>query len=487
VATADEALSILTSLVAQLYARRRDVLRAREYYEGRHTLEMASPQYQAYFAERYEGFSDNWCPVVADAPVERLEVTGIRLAGTDTAEADQESDRDLWQDWLRQEADHTSDMAFVEASIGRRAFGLVWGVEEDEPTISFETPDQAIVAYDPETRDRVAGLKLWADGAWEYATLYLPDEIWKYMRRRATSTVEASPPGVAGLILPPRLSNWLPRELPGEPWPLGNPLGEVPLVEIQNRPRLSAEPLSDISGVIAMQNAINLFWAYLLNAGDYASFPQRVVMGAERPKQPVLDENGQVIGVRDVPLDKFSVDRLIWLEDPASKIGEWSAANLTLYTDVLEVMVGHIASQTRTPHHYLIGKMANLSAEALKAAETGLVKRTQEKTKSYGRGIREIFRLVALVRGQKDKADQVRSAQVVWRDVESRSEAQTVDAALKLRQIGYPLEYISKRIGMSPSEIIDVMDMIKRERESDPLNLLAGNGGQQRPAPDEEE
>jgi hypothetical protein len=415
---------------------------------------------------------------VADAPTERQEVIGIKLPGTSNASPDREGDRDLWQDWLRQEADHTSDMAFLEANIGKRAFASVWGTEGDEPIISFERPDQCIVAYDPETRDRVAGLKVFEDGSYEYATLDYDGSLWKYQRRKNTTT-----PEISALILPPRLSNWEIRNVPGEPWPIANPLGAVHIVELPNRPRLGGECISDIAGTIAMQDAINLFWAYLLNAGDFASFPQRVVLGAERPRMPVLDDTGQVVGSRPVPLEKFAVDRVVWLENPEAKIGEWSASNLTLYTDVLEVMVGHIASQTRTPHHYLIGKMANLSAEALKAAETGLVKRTEEKNKSYGRGIREIFRLVALVRGEKDKADQIRSAKVLWKDVESRSEAQQVDAALKLRQIGLPIEYICRRLGMGPEEIVDVLEMRDRELAADPLGAAVTAGlGQQPPA-----
>ena len=128
-----------------------------------------------------------------------------------------------------------------------------------------------------------------------------------------------------------------------------------------------------------------------------------------------------------------------------------------------------IAAQTRTPQHYLIGKMANLSGDALLAAETGLVKRTEEKCKSFGRGIREVFRLVALVRGEKEKADAVRLGTVVWANVAQRSEAQLADAAQKWKAAGFPIEWIARRIGMSPTEITDLVESLDAQTARDPV------------------
>src|SRR5690606_38901627 len=81
-------------------------------------------------------------------------------------------------------------------------------------------------------------------------------------------------------------SGWRPRE-GASPNPMPNPLGTVPVVEFPNRPMLGAEPLSHIAGTISMQDAINLLWAYLFSAADFASMPARVVMGQEPPKLPI--------------------------------------------------------------------------------------------------------------------------------------------------------------------------------------------------------
>lgn len=463
-------LKTLDTLVQELRNRLSDIQLYDDYYRGKHPLRFASQEFARNFGDRYTHFADNWTQVVADAPTERLSAMGIRLAGTSPGEAEFRSgDLELADIWAANEADAMSDMAWLDAIIAKRAFALVWGdPDTDEPVISWEHPSQAIVGYDPGTRKRRAALKLWADGDKEYATLFLPTEVYKFERSR----IDDSGRTPAGVYVPSGLGDrdWKPRQDSGDKsWPLPNPLGVVPMVEAVNRPRLHGEPLSDVSGTVAMQDAINLMWAYLFNAGDFASLPQRVLLGTEPPKVPVLDNNGQVVGSKLLPIEEFMHKRIAVFSSPDAKIAEWSPANLEVFTKVIETQVGHIAAQTRTPQHYLIGKMANLSGDALKAAETGLVKRTEEKSVSFGRAVKEIFALCCLVQDNEAKAKQCRRGTVLWKDIESRSEAQLVDGLLKMKQMGFPLRYLAERYGLSPAEVERVMEMRQEEIESDPL------------------
>jgi hypothetical protein len=190
------------------------------------------------------------------------------------------------------------------------------------------------------------------------------------------------------------------------------------------------------------------------------------------------------IGERPIDLKRFAVDRVLWIEDPNAKIAEWKASDLANYTGVLEVAVGHIAAQTRTPQHYLVGKMANLSGDALIAAETGLVKRCQEKQLWFGQALREVFQLIALAQGNDAKARAIRSGTVLWADTESRNIAQLTDSLLKLKQIGFPLEWLAARYGLTPPEVVDLMAMREREAELDPVaSLLAPKPGVAGPEP----
>jgi len=465
-ATVQEAIKWVDTLGEDLRRRLPEAQLFDDYYRGDHTLKFASDEFQAYFSKRYAKFSDNWTQTVADAPTERLEVIGVRPFDSGRA-----GDDDLWSVWLDNQADSLSDLAWLDAIIAKRTYALVWG---DNPTrITWEHPSQAIVDYAPETRARRAGLKIWADDDYEYATLYLPDEVWKFQRRRMTDRRKRL---LDGVYTSSFVGGWLPREVDNEPWPMRNPFGVVPLVEMPNRPRLLGEPMSDVAGTIAMQDAINLLWAYLFNAADYASFPQRVISGVDRPKVPILDADGQKIGERPVDLEKFAVNRVLWLEDPGAKINEWSAANLDAYTSVIERAVGHIAAQTRTPAHYLLlgSGVSNVSGDTMKALETGLVKRTGEKTEHFGRGVKEIFRLVALAQGDTKKAAAVARGDILWKDVETRSEAQMVDALQKLDAIGFPFMWIAERYGLTPNDLVRVMRMREFEQRDAQVDALSG-------------
>lgn len=474
----DKALALVNDLYQALQERLGEVNTLNAYYRGKQPLRFASEKWRNFHSSRYAGFSDNWCAPVADAPSERQRIENVRV----TDLGDSADEKQLWNDWLRNEGDAQSSQGFLQSVIARRSFVLVWGGADGEPAMTWESPAQVIVGYDPErpTR-RTAALKVWLDGENENATLYTPDEVWKFSRRvgkvkvqggfteSGIQVVGSSPANMGG-------GQWVQRQPQGDDsWPLRNPLGLVPIVEFPNRPMLGGQPVSDISGTKAMQDAINLLWAYLFGAADHASFPARVVMGTEAPKVPVLDSNGQKVGERTVDIKDLEQGRFLWLTGQNAKIGQWDAAKLDVFTQVIEIAVGHIAAQTRTPPHYLVTNkgLANLSGDALVAAETGLVKKVEEQQLYFSAAVREVFRLMALVRGNRALADSMRSATVQWQNPAMRSDAQMVDALMKRRELGYPLAYLMELEGKGATEIDRIMAMIRAEGQDPYLAAVA--------------
>jgi len=438
----DMAIATLNRLHKSLIARSKGVEKCDAYYRGDQRLEFVSDRFREFQMERNLGqFSDNWCRVIADSPAERLEVTGFRL---DDASTVNDVERALWDVWKRNDMDLQSSQGFLESGIAATSYVLVWGdPDTDQPLMTWEHPSQVIVDYDSERpRVRRSALKAWRDDDTEYATLYTPSAVWKFQRPVSKWGNDDR--------------KWDQRTVAGEPWPLPNPLGEVPIVEFPNRPMLGQAPLSEIQGAMALQDAINLLWAYLFTAADFASLPARVVMGAEMPMIPVLDSNGQIVGEKPVEIPQLEQGRMLWLTGQNASIGQWNAADLKVFTDVVEVAVGHLAAQTRTPQHYLVGKMANLSAESLRAAEAGLAKKVNEMQTYFSPAVREVFRLVALTQDDAALADACRGGRVLWRDSETRSEAQLVDALLKLQTIGFPFAWLAEKYGLSDSELARV-------------------------------
>lgn len=470
-AAVDDALALVKRLSDELNRRRPDIKANMAAYRGEHKLAFASPEFAAYFQERFEGFSDNWCAPVIQATTERMNVLGIRLD-----ESSQRADQDLDRVWKVNNGERGSSEAFVVGLAASRMFALVWGNPDDEstPRLTWENPENCVVAYDPDTGEATAGLKLWTDGDREFATLYLPDFVWKFQRRTETGNLP--------LILPATYAGgWEPRQpASDDTWPIPNPMGEVPITEYRNQTLLDDKPISDISGVAAMQAAINLTWAYLLNALDFATLPQRVVTGADMPKVPVLDENGQVVGSRPLDLNLLASERVLWIPSKDAKTSEWSSANLEAFGKTIERGVDHVSAQTRTPPHYLVGKMANLSADALTASETGQVAKAGERVTYFTPSQRRVYRHIALAQGDEKKARACLSGTVIWKDIQFRSLAQKADAFGKLKDIGFPFEWLAEQWGLTPDEVARVLKMRQAEAELDPvgaLSRLAGQGG----------
>lgn len=424
-----------------------------DYYRGIHKLRYASDEFAQFHQGRYDGFTDNWCAPVIDAAAERLIPLGIRVDADGTREADTDFQRVMDSS----DADRGLSEAFTVAMAAGRSYGLVWGDPTDDttPRVSFEHPEFCAIAYDADTRQDTASAKAWLDNEKGFLTLYTGDELWKWQW--------SVPPDND----PRRPIEWEPRQgSKDDTWPLRNPMGVQPMVELRNTALLDDKPISDLAGVAAMQDAVNLIWAYLFNALDFASLPQRVAMGAEMPSVPILDADGQIVGSKPADLKKLVKDRILWLTGTDAKIGSWPAAALDVFASVIETCVDHIAAQTRTPPHYLVGKMANMAAEALTVAETGLVAKVVQRQTNFTRPQREIYRRIALAQGDSPKATAARTGTIVWSDPQYRSLAQKIDAFQKFRASGLPLEWLLEWYGLEPNDVQRVLKMSKAEAET---------------------
>ena len=251
-----------------------------------------------------------------------------------------------------------------------------------------------------------------------------------------------------------------------------NPLGEVGLIELRNQSLLDNDPISDISGVEAMQDSINLVWAYLLNALDFASLPGRVILNGEVPKEPILNEAGQIIGERPLELDKLIGERVMFVPGENAKLAEWSAANLDAYSKVIEHAIQHIAAQTRTPSHYLLSSGSNVPAAGYELAEAGLVSKAAERISYADPEVREIHRLGAIADGQPEQAARIATGKMLWAKPQYRSEAQLMDGLGKMRTAGFPFQWIAEEYGLGPDEVRRVMDMVKAEAADPYLSML---------------
>lgn len=458
----DDALALVERIYSRLDARRPEILKFEDYTEGRQPLTFATEEWKRANASRYRDFSDNWAGPVVAAEAERLKPIGITNLPKRGAQM-------LWDHLQANEFDMQFASGVSTILTARRAFVIVWADEDGQPMVTFEHPSDVEIEYDWENpRLRKAALKSWVDEKTEFATLYTATEIWKFKRGRTTMANDFESQATQSRTGYGPKGGWEKREVADESWPLRNTLGVVPVVEIANRHALKGDPISEVEGVIPMQDAINLLWAYLFLAADYASMPARVLLGTDPPKIPILDSDGKVVGSRPVDMKDLAEKRFLSLTGDNAKIDQFDAAKLDVFTDTIEVMVGHIAAQTRTPPTYLVSKtgMSNVNGEGLKASEIGINKKAGEFITFADPNLREVARLIALVLGDEKLAMACRLAHFDWENPEIRSEAQLADALLKKKQIGYPIEFLLEQDGQSPSTIKRIMGLIQAEQDS---------------------
>lgn len=416
----------LARLEAALGDRQGDVELLGKYYEGCHPLPLTHEKVRASFQRMLTRCRANWVALVVDAVAERLHVEGFRM---DSADAD----ADAWNLWQRNELDAESDLVHNDALVVGETYVTVWN-DTDNPETPLITPEHAcqmIHEYQPgRRRVLAAALKIWLDD-WtgqRHATVYLPDEIYKYKS-------------------PKEGGAWTEREES-----LPNPLKVVPVVPFFNRPRLLTGGRSEISDLLDIQDRINKTIFDRMMAAEYSSYRQRYSIGMEIPRDK--DGNPQA------PFEA-AIDRLWMAEDPEVKFGEFSATDLEPYIKAVEADVNAMAAISRTPPQYLLGAMVNLSGDALKAAESGLASKATARARQFGESWEKVIKLAFAV--LDDPRAKIDDSEVIWADVETRTEGERVDALTKMATLGVPNPVLWEKWGATPQEIERWRDMAFEE------------------------
>ena len=429
----------LNRLHKKLQERRPALAVLDSYYTGEQPLQYATESFRAAFRTTLGNLSDNWCGVVVDAVEERLNVQGFRFPTEDEPpEPQPPGDTAAWDIWQRNDLDAGSQMLHTEALINGYANVLVWADDEGKAIITPEHPMQTMVEHVPGTyKTPAAALKEWRDD-WTgriLATVYLPNGLYKYI---SENEYKHGDPGVGSRV------RWTRRTVEREEWPLANPLGVVPMVEFCNKPRLLDHADSEIRGIIPLQDAVNKLVADMLVASEFQAFRQRWATGIEVPVNPETNE----------PIEPFkaAVNRLWMSESPDTQFGEFAQADLRLFTAAVEMLVQHIATQSRTPPHYFYLSGQFPSGESIKSAETGLVAKARRRMTHFSDSWERVIRLSFAVEEDTTRAEAY-AAQTIWADPESRSEAEHTDAMVKLKALAVPNEALWERWGFSPQEI----------------------------------
>jgi len=411
----------LARLGKALDARLASYRNLQNYYNGRQPLALASAKYKNQFAQIFTGFSDNFVQLVVQALEERMTVQGFLVDGG-------AGDRKAWKLWQQNKLDAQSQKVHREALIKSECSVIVWPDPADASRVIIrgQKPEEVIVAYDDDPLVRAVALKRWKtlDGQ-QLATLYYPDRLEKFVSDGK--------------------GNWSRRSVAGEAWPLYHSLGVVPVVPFVNDPDLDNDGRSEIASILPLQDAINKLMLDMLTSSEFAAFRQKWVTGLAIPIDPETN--------KEVEVFKTAVDRVWHARDKDVKFGDFEATDLGPYVEAIETVVQHMASQSRTPLHYLLGTSSNMpSGESLKATETGLVAKALRRHRDFGEAWEEVIQIAFRAVGDTRRGA-IEDMVTDWKDPETRTESEHVDALIKMSSIGVPNEVLWEKWGATPQEI----------------------------------
>jgi hypothetical protein len=366
----------------------------------------------------------NICGNTVAAVTDRLRVDGYQTTGGAV-------DATVWGWWQENALDARQSQVYRDAlALGDGyAMAMLPAVDGDVPIIRPESPLLLRVIVDDANPDVIRqAAKIVGNRAW----LYYPD--------RVVSFIKDSPPN--------RSPQWtVVSSVP-------HPAGVVPIVRFANRLDSTGLSESELQQIAPIQRRINQTIFDRLMVQKWGTWKQRWAAGIDVE----TDSKG-----RAVPPFRVGVDQLVVSPNPDAKFGEWSESGITELLSAVEDDIRHAAAITQTPPHLLSPTtIANISAEALVALEAGLASKVAARQAEWG----EAWERVLLLAGRMVGVEVPSDAEIIWANLEARSQAQVVDGVVKLKSIGLPMRSLLERLGLTPQQVDATMSAMEAEQRS---------------------
>lgn len=392
------------------------------YMDGNQPLKYSTIRLQEAFRTINVHFQQNWCEVVIQSTLDRMQ-----LAGWDAS--DKAANDILDEAWnelqINLEAMETHNAALVAGE----AFIICWMDDEDQPEVYFNDPRLCAMFYDEEKpREKAFAAKWWADGQkYTHITLYYADRLEYYVTRGASD------------LLPLKADEFVPAEIPQAP----NPYGVIPVFHYRTSRRGNG---SELKNVISLQDAINKLFADMMVSAEYSAFRQRYI-----------------ISESDTSTLKNAPNEIWEIKDTESKVGEFPAGGLDVFLEAIDKIVASISVITRTPKHYFFQAGGEISGDALIAMEAPLNKKVEQIEAVFSSTWKELAVFLLELYGVKGyKPSDITP---LWKPIESIqpfAKAQTRQLAVAS---GIPLVTAVRREGWSQAEIEELVKDQEEEKK----------------------
>jgi len=399
---------------------------------------------------RFETTVD-WPRLVVDAVEERLDIEGFRYPGKE------DLDTELRRVWQANNLDEESGGAHTEAMIYNRAYITVGANEDDSttPLVSVESPRSMIALVDPRTR-RVTAAARWYG-----------NEEGDDVRHNPGQVVD---PNLATLYLP-QVTIWMELAAGGR-WSEvdrdEHNLGIVPVVPVVNRYRPSARfGRSEMYAAMSLTDSAIRRLTGLELAAETHAVPQRGVLGAT--KGDFVDSDGNPLPAWEAYFGA------VWaLQNDKASTFQFSASDLRNFHETVRLYLELLGTTYGLPEHYIRSSGDNpSSADAIRAAESRLIKRAERKQTAFSGSWEAAMRLVRRFQTGEWDPD-ARGLETVWRDASTPTKAAQADYTTKLVQSQIlPVEASWEELGYSATKIERLKAMREREQSDPTLERVA--------------
>lgn len=398
----------LTAAFNAIRNKRKDLDTLFNYYNGPQPLKYSTDKLAELFQNINAHFETNWCSVVVNAVLDRLELEGFQVTGNGAAGVM------LTDLFTRLHIDIEADDAHEASLATSQAYIIVWK-NEGKTVTYYNDPRLCHVFYEDANPRKKSYAAKWFnrnDGVQEI-TLYYVDRLehWVSAKMKEHQTAEKA----EAFTLESKETNTY-SVIPV--FPLFSP--------------------GEIFKVITSQDAINKLFADMMTAAEFSALKQKWIIS-----------NADVTSLKNSSNEIWGIPAGDGQGQPTS-VGQFDATPLDNFSNEMNALASDLFSQTSTPKHYLMPAGANISGEALLAMEAPLTKKVSKRQKRFGAQWQDIAAFIAQLEGM---AIEPADIQPIWKRVESIqpfTEAQTrqIDVAT-----GIPLITTLKRDGWKKTEI----------------------------------
>ena len=400
-----------------------------DYYDGNQPLRYSTERLKLAFEQIRPKFRQNWCAVVINSVLDRMELFGWSVA-------DEQMNAVLADVWAEAGLSLESAEVHESALVCGESFLIGWKDEGQPIEFYFNDPRRAACFYDSDRpKVKTYAAKWWDSDDGCHMLLYYPDRLERYLAAGKTMSDLREQDGANAFRLEPDGIS-------------ANPFGMIPVFHFRNSLRAHE---SDLKNVTEIQDAINKLFCDMMVTAEFSAFPARYVISS-----------AEIDTLQNAP-------NMIW-DLPAglegqqnTQVGTLEAANLNNYSGQIEALAQSISSITRTPRHYFEHTSTQISGEALITMEAPLVKKVGQKRELYGDVWQEVGQFALLVNGYVIRKNDV---QPQWGQAEADQPLTEAQILTNYRSAGLPLRSALRICGYTDAEISLVEEEAAAEKQA---------------------